>query len=182
MVDSDDNRLVELCLNGDRLAFGALVEKYQRPIYTLALKMVRNAAVAEDISQAAFLKAFENLPSFDPTRKFFSWLYRIAMNEALNHLKVQQRFQEIPEETVDEKADGSAQVQNDESTVAIQQALMTLKPEYRSVIVLSHFEDLSYEEIAEVLHIPVRTVKSRLFSARQLLRRILVQKGVGTHE
>ncbi len=181
MEGSEDNRLVQRCLDGDRLAFGALVDKYQRPIYMLALKMMRNAAFAEDISQTAFLKAFEKLASFDPAQKFFSWLYRIAMNEALNQLKFQERFQEIPEGTVDENADGSEQMQKDEHAAAVQRALMKLKPEYRSVIVLSHFEDLSYEEIADVLRIPVKKVKSRLFSARQLLRRILVQKGVGAH-
>jgi len=182
MDESEDHRLVRRCLDGDRSAFGKLVEKYQRPVYSLALKMMRNPPDAEDVSQTAFLKAYEKLASYDPEYKFFSWLYRIAINEALNHLKHQKRFQEIPEQTADGEASESEQMEKDEHAAAVQQALMKLKPEYRSVIVLSHFEELSYEEIGEVLQISVKKVKSRLFSARQLLRMILLRNGVNRNE
>ena len=182
MEETEDHRLVRRCRTGDRAAFGALVEKYQGPVYRLALKMTHSPSDAEDISQAAFLKAYENLGSYDGSHKFFSWLYRIALNEALNHLKYRERFQEIPPGTPDGEPSQPEQMEKDEHASTVQQALMELKPEYRSVIVLSHFEELSYEEIADVLRIPVRKVKSRLYSARQLLRIALLHRGVRTDD
>lgn len=178
MTENEDHELVDRCLKGESNAFEFLVEKYQGPIYNVALRMVRDTADAEDVAQTAFVKAYEKLSSFDPTYKFFSWLYRIAVNEALSFLDHRNRFDRLQEDTAEPAEDGHANSDDEERDRSVQAALTELKPDHRSVVVLKHFEGRTYEEIAEILNVPVKRVKSRLFAARMTLRRILVRKGV----
>ncbi len=178
MSEQDDEVLVQRCLGGDRGAFEVLVEKYQGPLFNMALRMTQKYADAEDITQSAFLKAYENLSSFKPGRKFFSWLYRIAVNETLNFLRGRRHQEPLTEETPAEDAEGSREIARDEASAQIQEALMELSVEYRTVVVLKHLQELPYADISQILDIPVKTVKSRLFTARMQMREILVQKGV----
>jgi RNA polymerase sigma-70 factor (ECF subfamily) len=177
MIDTEDLSLVERCRNGDRAAFERLIEKYQKAIYNLALRMVRQDA--EDVTQTTFLKAFESIETYKPGYKFFSWLYRIAYNECLDLLDERKRTQTLEEaESVPQSEDQDGVEARDESG-KIEEALMELKIEHRAVVLLKHFEGLSYEEIGQILDISEKKVKSRLFTARQILRDILVQKGLG---
>src|SRR5437763_1685892 len=107
MSEQDDEVLVRQCMAGDHGAFEVLVEKYQGPLFNLALRMTQEYADAEDITQTAFLKAYESLSSYKPGRKFFSWLYRIAVNETLNFLRGKRSQEPLSEETPADDADAS---------------------------------------------------------------------------
>ena len=175
MMFLDDNILVEQCLNGRKDAFERLVERYQKLILNLSFRMCGDFDDAEDITQSVFLKAYNGLSRFDPAHKFYSWMYRIAMNESINHVKKKSQTQRAEADLfVDNQTPEDIYARNELSS-RIQAALMRLDPMYRAVIVLRHFRHCSYEEIATILEIPVKTVKSRLFSARKLLRDILVK-------
>jgi RNA polymerase sigma-70 factor, ECF subfamily len=174
----DDIVLVRLCLEGERSSFEVLVKKYATPIYNLALRMVNDSENAADITQTTFIKAYERLNTFKPELKFFSWLYRIAIHEALNFKKKQKRTEVITEEIVSNDLIPDEAVHQVERNDIIQKALMDLPSDHRSVIVLRHFGELSYDQISTVLGIPEKKVKSRLYSARQRLREILLNKGL----
>jgi RNA polymerase sigma-70 factor, ECF subfamily len=178
MKEVDDLQMVRQCLGGENRAFELLVEKYQGVVYNVALRMVRDAEDAEDIAQAAFVKAFEKLGTYNEKFRFYSWLYRIAVNEALNFLDRQKRYGRLEEVAEDSHQELEAESEARERSKRIQEALQELKPEYRVVLILRHFEELSYEEIGGVLDIPLKRVKSRLFTARQILREILEKKGL----
>lgn len=173
MVDGgDDHELVDRCLRGDLDAFAPLVARYQKPLFNVALRMVRDREDARDITQTAFVKAYEKLRSFDRQHRFFSWIYRIAVNECLNF--VSRRRPERPL-LADMPAADDPQRDAEASELAarVQDALVTLTPDYRLVVILRHFLDLSYVEMSEALLIPEKTVRSRLYTARQRLAEIL---------
>lgn len=176
-TEPSDEELVNLCLGGRREAFTTLVDRYQRKVYNLALGITGNPDDAMDATQNAFLKAFEHLRSFDPRYRFFSWLYRIGMNESLNLQRRSQRTTILDEEPETMRADPEARASALETGTAIRQALEQLSPQLRSVIVLRHLEGLTYAEIADVVGVEVKTVKSRLFSARRELRKLLAEHG-----
>lgn len=182
MTEGNDQILVRQCQNGDPRAFETLVDRYQKPLFNLALRMTRNYTDAEDIAQVTFLKAYENLASFDHKHKFFSWLYRIAVNESLNHVNHRKHAQELSEDMVAVGRSPEEQVDLDETSRRVQEALMQLKEEYRAVIVLKHLQGFSYGQISEILEIPEKKVKSRLFTARLLMKDVLNAKGVGYHD
>ena len=171
--DPDDLELVRQALAGQTEAFGVLVTRYQKVMYTVALRMVGNAEDARDATQDAFVKAYQRLATFDTKYRFFSWMYRILVNECLN-LNRDRR----PEETLDPNAEDAGTpfdtTLESERREQIQLALLRLTPEYRTVVVLRHFAGQSYGEIAEALAIPEKTVKSRLYSARQRLGELLL--------
>jgi RNA polymerase sigma-70 factor (ECF subfamily) len=179
MNERNDAELVKACLKGENKAYEALVRKYQKAVYNLALRMVRNPDDAEDIAQTVFVKAYEKLDSYKESHEFFSWIYRIAINESINFSKKRKRMDEY-----ESGVSGSHEVtpEDDFGSVdlgdKIGQAILMLKVDYRMVIVLKHYHDYTYEEMSQVLGIPEKTVKSRLFSARQQLKAILETEGV----
>lgn len=179
MKTKNDAALVEACLKGDHNAFGTLVHKYQGPVYNLALRMVRDPEDAEDIAQTVFVKAYQKLETFDPARQFFSWIYRIAVNESINFSKRQKRV-DVYETgiTAANELTPEQDYRNGELSQHIGDAILRLKMDYRLVLVLKHFHDFSYQEMSEVLQIPEKTVKSRLFTARQQLKEILEREGI----
>lgn len=179
MGNSRDQALIERCQRGDRRALEELLETYQRPVYNAAFRMLGNPEDASDVTQAVFLKVFEHLDRYDPEYKFFSWIYRIAINESINQFKRAKRETEL-DETEPSGARGPVEeAELDADSRRVQEALMTLQEDYRMVVVLRHFSELSYREISEVLHIPEITVKSRLYTARQLLKDRLGAGGEG---
>ena len=178
MLDREDAGLVEQSVAGDKKAFEALFEKYQKPMFNVALRMTKNFSDAEDIAQATFVKAYENLASFDPRYKFFSWLYRIALNESLNFVNQRKQVEEISEDISSDEKSAEESFDEDHMSKTVQDALMQLKADHRVVVVLKHLQGLSYNEISEVLGIPEKRVKSRLFSARLVLKDVLVAKGL----
>lgn len=182
----DDLKCVRRCLEGDVEAFGELVERYQVTVFNAVYRMVRHYEDAREITQAVFLKAFRNLESFDLDRRFFSWLYRIAMNESINFNAARRPAEEIPETLPSPGRSPEDLLEASEIERHVGSALLTLTPDYRAVVVLRHFMDCSYLEAAEILQIPEKTVRSRLFSARRVLREALAEYGYDgrslTHE
>jgi RNA polymerase sigma-70 factor (ECF subfamily) len=175
----DETVLVQRALDGDSEAFGVLVREYGSPVYNLALRMVGNAEDARDIAQNVFLKAWEKLGSFDRRSRLFSWIYRIALNESLN-LRRRRRPHEPLDDAMPETAAGPEQVfDRRRNAEVVQTALARLQPGDREVLVMRHFVGLSYTEIAEVLQVPEKTVKSRLHTALVRLEIVLRRQGAG---
>lgn len=172
----EDTALVEQCLRGDTNAFRPLVERYQKVLFTVALRMLGDHADASDAAQNAFVRAYEKLGTYDRTHRFFSWLYRILLNECLNVQRSRRRFEPIEriEPTLAATDDPHRAAQDAEVKARVQAALAQLPRPYREVVILRHFADLSYHEMAETLAIPEKTVKSRLYSARQRLGELLL--------
>jgi RNA polymerase sigma-70 factor (ECF subfamily) len=177
MREEGDLTLVERCLGGDCKAFEQIVNKYQKPVFNAVLRIVNDYDDAEDLTQSAFVKAYEKLKSYDSKYKFFSWLYRIAVNESINFLNQRRHLEGLDEGVVSQEKTPDETYDGIEARERIGDALLDLKLEYRTVIVLKHFQNLSYREISYITDIPEKTVKARLFSARQLLRDLLLKKG-----
>jgi RNA polymerase sigma-70 factor, ECF subfamily len=168
----DDVVLVERCLRGDMAAFRPLVERYERVLFTVALRMLEDYDEASDAVQNAFVRGYQKLKMYDHSHKFFSWLYRILVNECLN-VRRARRVQVPLEASLAAPDDTYRAAEQAEIQAAVQSALMRLPAPYREVIVLKHFAGLSYREIAETLHVPEKTIKSRLYDARQRLGDLL---------
>jgi len=176
-VDDTDRVLVARYRNGDREAFAELVVRYQRPIYNAAFWVLRKAEDANDVTQDVFLKVAERLDDYDPEYKFFSWIYRIAVNEALNLLRRNGREEALDDEIdipAGESSNPERRAGEAELAKRIQGALMHMATNDRLVLTLRHFSECSYQEIAEILDVDEKTVKSRLFEARHRLRDLLV--------
>lgn len=182
MIEDNDKTLVQRCLSGDSKAFEILLNKYQKPVFNVAYRIIHNFDDAEDITQTAFIKAYENLKKYNPNYKFFSWIFRIVTNEALNYLNKKNRTDTLydNEEFEDESAANNFEEQ--ETAKLIQDALMQIESKYRSLIVLYQFQNCSYSEISYILKVPEKTVKSRLFTARQLLKDVLIKNGILENE
>ena len=165
-----DLELLNDCRKGNKRALESLVRRYEKPLYNAAFRMLGSRDEAADVVQGTFLKAIENLGQFNPKYKFFSWIYRIAINESINQINRRKREAPLDEfgastaRSPDELAD-SLRIGN-----LVQSRLLELQEEHRAVIVLRHFSGLSYRDMSEVLQIPEKTVKSRLFTARQQLK------------
>ncbi|BBB60735.1 MULTISPECIES: RNA polymerase sigma factor RpoE [unclassified Undibacterium] len=177
-----DQLLVERVQRGDKKAFELLVSKYQRKLMRLVSRLVYDHAEAEDVVQEAFIKAYRALPNFRGESAFYTWLYRIGVNTAKNHLVTQgRRAPTSTESDVDEAesfvdADGLRDINTPESLLASKQiaetvnsAMSTLPEELRNAITLREIEGLSYDEIAEVMLCPIGTVRSRIFRAREAI-------------
>jgi RNA polymerase sigma-70 factor (ECF subfamily) len=176
VVDDADRAALARFRSGDPVAFREIVERYQRPVYNAAFWILRDAEDARDVAQTVFLTLAERAHEYDPRHKLFSWIYRMAVNEALNVARRSGR-----EEALDEDADlpdGDAagperSAEDRERARAVRGALARMSVSDRTVITLRHFAELPYSEIAVALGIDEKTVKSRLFDARQRLRALL---------
>jgi RNA polymerase sigma-70 factor (ECF subfamily) len=176
-VDNEnDQALLERYRNGDRAAFTELVVRYQRPLYNAAFWVLRSVEDANDITQIVFLKVAEQLDDYDPQYKFFSWIYRIAVNESLNLLRRNKR-EEALDDDVDlpgsERSNPESQFGEAEVSRRIRSAVMNLPTNDRIVLSLRHFSECSYQEIGQILDLDEKTVKSRLYEARHRLRDLL---------
>jgi RNA polymerase sigma-70 factor (ECF subfamily) len=174
MIEDDDRKLVEDCLSGKTEAFSGILDRYERPVYNLAYRMVGNSEDAVEVTQIVFIKAFENLDTYNSAFRFFTWIYRIAVNESINFRKSRKQFETL----VDRDLGGSFETPetkyvSEELNKSLLDAIGSLKEDYRAVIILRHLQELSYEEISEVLDISTKQVKSRLFTARTQLRELL---------
>ena len=176
-MDKDgDLELVERYRGGDQSAFTELVTRYQRPIYNAAFWVLRRADDANDITQEVFLKVAERLDDYDPRFRFFSWIYRIAVNESLNVLRRNNREEALDDELDLPAADSASperQLGDAQLSERIRGTLMRMTTNDRTVLALRHFSECSYQEIGEILDLDDKTVKSRLFEARQRLRGLL---------
>ena len=176
MGKSEDTDLVQRSRAGDAQAFETLLIRYEKPVYNAAYRMLGNADDASDVAQTVFLKAYEHLGDFNPKYRFFSWIYRIALNESVNCLNKRSRTEELTREPETETRGPDAAMEQEIRNRQIQSALMTINSDYRTVIVLKHFMDCNYLEISEILDIPTKTVKSRLYSGRQQLKEALAHR------
>jgi RNA polymerase sigma-70 factor (ECF subfamily) len=183
-VSGDDDRLIADCLKGQTAAFGELVRRYQDRLFNTVFRLVDNAEDAQDVVQEAFLHAYQSLDRFKGESQFFTWLYRIAVNSAIS-LKRKQRI--VVSLHVDREGQGSVPEPHDVSELSqpdlvleradeerrIQAALNRLSPEHRAVLILKDLEDQKYETMAEILQVPIGTIRSRLHRARLELREVL---------
>jgi RNA polymerase sigma-70 factor (ECF subfamily) len=183
MSDRDiDQQLVERVQRGDKAAFDLLVSKYQRKIFRLLSRLIRDPAEIEDVAQEAFIKAYRALPNFRGDSAFYTWLYRIAINTAKNYLVSQGRRAptttdaDIEEAETFDDGDHLRDLNTPDSMLlskqvaeAVNRAIDKLPEDLRTAIVLREIEGLSYEEIAETMNCPIGTVRSRIFRAREAI-------------
>ncbi|MDH3339029.1 MAG: sigma-70 family RNA polymerase sigma factor [Gammaproteobacteria bacterium] len=178
-MDRDlETKMVMACQKGDRKALDTLVRQLEKPVYNAAFRMLGNPDEAADVTQATFVKVFENIQRFDPGRRLFSWTYRIALNESIDQLRRRKRTQPLadtPRSSSDVPQDN---VESSQLRDEVQAALMTLNEEQRAVITLRYFSECNYRDIGAILRLPEKTVKSRLFEARRKMRDKLCQHGV----
>ena len=177
----EEKRLIVQAKRGDTNAFESLVRKYQKPIYYLCYRMTGAHQAADDLSQDVFIKAYFALSHFKEEMNFFSWIRKIAINRAINHLKVRKREKTLGEDDmrISQNPDASPQEMPEETyqrkqmVKTFKQALQNLSAEQRAIFVLKVYENLSYEQISMTLNIPQGTVMSRLSRARRNLKKAM---------
>lgn len=185
-MSSDDNRLITECREGNTAAFGALVSRYQDRLFNTVLRLVGNAEDARDVVQESFLHAYQSLHAFKGDSLFFTWLYRIAMNTAISMKRKQRPALRIqaggenqtgidPLDPSEATRPGHALEMADEER-KVHDALSKMSPEHRAVLVMKDMEGMKYEAMAEILGVPVGTIRSRLHRARLEIREILMQQ------
>lgn len=181
-LDENLNRLVARARGGDESAFGKLVEQLQNRIFAVAYGVVGNRQDAEDIAQDTFLKAYSSIKKLKKEDSFYSWLVRIAINTSINYKKANNIARTVPIEGVPEPAfqgeTPDSYIEKRGESEQIQEILANLPPESRAVLVLREVEGLGYEEIADMLGVPLGTVRSRIHYAREKLRRAVQMKEV----
>lgn len=182
-MEATDESLVARCRAGDTEAFAVLVDRYRRRIFSLVLRMVGNWDDAQDLAQEAFVRAYQGLHTFDGRQRFSPWLYRIAVNHCISALRRKRpltapleveedgELREVP--LPDSSFDPARCWLQAEERRELHQAILALPEKYRAAILLYHVEELSYEEMAQVLDLPINTVRTHLHRARALLRRML---------
>lgn len=186
-----DVELVVRALQGSERAFQSLVERYERPIFSLVLRMVKNRQLAEDLAQETFIKAYRGLSRYDRRRKFSSWLFKIAHNATIDHLRRSRLDLESLDEESEDRPSLASRVE-DTSTPspataaessdlgrALEGAIAGLRPEYREAIELRFRQGLSYQEIAEITGSPMGTVKTNIHRARKELAEVMSELGWG---
>ncbi len=185
----EDRQLAEQAAQGRQAAYRELLRRYERPIFALVYRMVRDRTLAEDLAQESFIRAFNAIHSYNPRYKFSSWIFKIANNHTIDHLRKKRldtvsidgsphastsedvAQTRIVVEATDETPE--AYVEHRELGSLIEQAIGELRPEYRNVVLLRHVEGYSYDEIAEILDLPLGTVKTYLHRARGELKSLL---------
>ncbi|MBC7074166.1 RNA polymerase sigma factor [Candidatus Parcubacteria bacterium] len=174
--EKTDEEICKAVQKGDIEAFGILVERYERKMKIYFQKFLSQKEDVEDLVQNVFLKAFENIQSFDPKRKFKSWIYQIAHNELVNALKRKTRFSFLSLDTflpyLSLKSEIEETIDRKKMKEELEKCLEKLDQKYREVIFLFYFENLSYSEISEILKIPVSTVGIRLKRAKEKIKKL----------
>ena len=181
----DDEKLIADALKGDQKAYTRLVEQHKKAIFHIINKIVRNDEAANDLVQETFMKAFSSLATYRSEYRFSTWLYKIAANASIDYLR-KRRIHALSLDRPMETKDGTVEIEvpdysfhpeldlmRKQQRVSIDEAIDSLPKKYRDVIVYRHKDDKSYEEIADLLDIPVGTVKARIFRARELLKKKL---------
>ncbi|MBI9042849.1 MAG: sigma-70 family RNA polymerase sigma factor [Anaerolineaceae bacterium] len=178
MSETTDHSLVSLTLSGKIEAYGELVKRYQASVFNVCFRVLRNHKDAEDLAQETFIRAFQRLKSFDANRPFGPWVRKIAANSCINYLKrsnLQKDF-ELEEEMKADSLWVNGTFDSPENTIArkefgntLQKSLLSMPAHYRIAIELRHFQDLTYEEMATAMDLPLNTVKSHLYRGRKIL-------------
>ncbi len=181
-AEQDDTQLVKASQQGDQDAFALLVQRHQRLVFNLSLRMVQDCEDASEVTQEAFLAAWQGLPSFRSEARFATWLYRIAYHCCLRQLEQRQRERDLQAViqadyivggiNKEQRAEDILEMRDRQAVVLDQLAQLPTK--YRSVLVLRHLQDMTYEEMAKNLGMPIGTIKTHLFRARNLLKERLL--------
>jgi RNA polymerase sigma-70 factor (ECF subfamily) len=196
LIPATDHDLIALARTGSEKAYRELLDRYQRPVFSLVYRMVRDRELAEDLAQETFVKVFNHLDRFNPKYKFSSWIFKIASNLAIDTLRKREpitvsldgsRNAETPDEveatriTVESKDENPEEfLEAKELGQEIERAIGLLRPDYRTAILLRHVEGRAYEEIAEVMGVPLGTVKTFIHRARSELREHLAHLRIET--
>ena len=196
LIPATDHDLIALARTGSEKAYRELLDRYQRPVFSLVYRMVRDRELAEDLAQETFVKVFNHLDRFNPKYKFSSWIFKIASNLAIDTLRKREpvtvsldgsRHAETAEEiestriTVESKDENPEEfLEAKELGQEIERAIGLLRPDYRTAILLRHVEGRAYEEIAEVMGVPLGTVKTFIHRARGELRETLAHLRIET--
>jgi RNA polymerase sigma-W factor len=189
-LKSEDRVLVERCLKGEERAFEELLNKYKNSVYSICYRMVRNHTDAEDLAQDVFIRTFSVLDRYDPSYPFSSWLFRITSNLCIDFLRKAKGGMVSLDQPID-GPEGSIQrqlpadvvkpdrqMENKEMMAALEEAISTLPEHYRVIVILRHQEQMSYEEIADDLGIPLGTVKARIHKARNMIKEYFRRSGL----
>lgn len=170
MTAPTDRDLILHARRGDAEAYGELVTRYQTSVFNVCYRILHERGEAEDLAQESFIRAYDRINTFDIEREFGPWIRRVAANICLNHLESRRNIVELKDERdADESQRPEAAVEIHERSEQIRRALASLPAHYRVVIELRHYQEMSYDEIAGELNIPLSDVKSHLFRARKLL-------------
>jgi len=185
-TDVSDQQVVVFAQEGREDAYRELIKRYERPVFSLIYRMVRDTETAEDLAQETFIKVLNNVDRYRPEFKFSSWLFKIANNITIDHLRRRQldtiSIEGAPDAVTGERIRATAvtvasggespleELESKEIGASIEEAIAKLRPEYRACIILRHVEDYSYDEIAEIVKLPLGTVKTYIHRARQELR------------
>ncbi|WP_442956514.1 RNA polymerase sigma factor SigW [Paenibacillus sp. YIM B09110] len=181
-------RLARLSLKGDQGAFAELVSLYQDKLFHMAYRMLNNRQESEDVVQDTFLRVYKNLDRYDETLKFSTWIYRIATNLCIDRLRKRKPVYSLDAESSEhEGLDGYSMIPSDDRTPEtelmlsdtqriIHQAIETLPPKYKTVMALRYMQDLSLQEIGDIMDMPVTTIKTRVHRGREFLRKKLEHK------
>ena len=189
----EDKELARLAGRGREMAFRELLTRYERPVFSLVYRMVRDRTLAEDLTQEAFIRAFNAIDSYKPRFKFSSWIFKIANNHTIDYLR-KRKLDTVSIDgspharTSEEEAQTRLVVESHEEAPdryvearelggQIEDAIGTLRPEYRTAVLLRHVEGYTYEEIAEIMELPLGTVKTYLHRARGELKGLLAEVG-----
>ena len=189
-MKSEDRVLVERCLKGEERAFEELLHKYRNSVYSICYRMVRNQTDAEDLAQDVFIRTFSVLDRYDPSYPFSSWLFRITSNLCIDFLRKAKGGMVSLDQPI-EGSEGSIQrqlpsdtvkpdreMENKEMMAALEEAISSLPEHYRIIVILRHQEQMSYEEIADDLGIPLGTVKARIHRARNMIKEYFRRAGL----
>lgn len=170
-----DYEIIKLCIEGKKDAFGQLVERYQRLVYSIALHAMKDAQLAEDASQEAFVKAYTHLASYNPEFRFSTWISRITVNTCTDFLR--RRRESCPLDDAFEVADKDPSPEEKalgkERKKKLEELVAGLEPKYRQPLMLYHLSGLKYEQISDFLKVPMSIVKNRIFRARKMLKESL---------
>jgi RNA polymerase sigma-70 factor, ECF subfamily len=184
-MGSIEEKLIKKVKLGDREAFADLVELYKDKVYHVSYRMVGNAMEAEDIAQETFLRVYSNIGSYDPSYKFSTWIYRIATNLSIDLLRKRKQTLSLDKQV--EGSDGldwhdrladpdkgpEEALLTGELQAEVQNAMETLSPKYKSIMILRYLEDLSLTEISEIVKLPITTIKTRIHRGREALKKKL---------
>lgn len=184
-AERDDAQLVRASKHGDQDAFALLVQRYQRRIFNLVFRMLQNYEEASETTQEAFLAAWQGLPSFRGEARFPTWLYRIAYNCCLRQLELRKRDKALQTamqaeqflEFINKEKQAEDTIEMHDQQDLVRTNLNQLPAKYRIVLILRHLQEMTYEEMADILRMPIGTIKTHLFRARNLLKeRLLAQR------
>jgi RNA polymerase sigma-70 factor (ECF subfamily) len=180
-----DLKLIRRCKRGEEAAFQEVLDRYRTPIYNLCWRMTRNDEDARDLAQEVFIKVFRLLDRYDEQYAFSSWLFRIATNHCIDHLRRQRlRFMSVERDGAGEDDEAEMQIpspgpepdvvmERRQALEKLEEVIAELPPHYRVITLLRHDQQLSYEEIAETLQLPLGTVKARIHRARNMIQQML---------